>query len=227
MKKEGFIVINKPKGITSFGVVAKLRKVTGIKKVGHCGTLDPLATGVLICAVGRSATKKISTLINSDKQYIADIELGKTSNTYDMEGDIKKKNIKKIPTRFELKNILKFFTGEIFQTPPIFSAKKIEGRRAYELARKGVDVKMKKNKVNIYKINLISYKFPHIKLKINCGSGTYIRSLTHDIGKKLKTGAVLMDLKRTMVGNFTLENAFNLDELNEKNIFKNIFNLGN
>jgi len=225
MNKEGFIIIDKPKGITSFGVVAILRKITGIKKIGHCGTLDPLATGVLVCAIGRGATKRIDTLIKSDKEYIADIELGKISDTYDIEGNVKSIEIKNKPKKKDIGIVLKKFIGEIDQIPPIFSAKKVNGKKAYDLARKGIHVEMKKNKVNIYKIILISYKFPHIKIKINCGSGTYIRSLANDVGEELKTGGIITELRRTKVGFFNLKKSISLEKLNEKNIYKKVFDL--
>lgn len=223
MMNEGFIIIDKPKGLTSFDVVAKLRKITGVRKIGHCGTLDPLATGVLVCAIGRSATKKISEIQKTKKEYIATAELGRTSVTYDLEGPFTEFVVEKKPTKEQVLFVLKKFIGEIDQTPPIYSAKKIGGRRAYEMARKGEDVLMKKIKVKIFKIKLISYKYPHIKIKINCGSGTYIRSLANDIGVELGTGAFLQCLTRTQVGIFNLKNAFHLDKLTNKNIFKKLF----
>jgi tRNA pseudouridine55 synthase len=221
--KEGFVLINKPKGVTSFGVIARLRRITGIRKIGHCGTLDPLASGLMICAIGRSATKKIDSLIKKDKVYLAEIELGKISDTYDMEGELKEIKIKKEPSRNELELILKKFIGEIDQAPPIYSAKKIKGVRAYKLARMGMDVKLNKNKVKIYKIKLVSYKFPILKIKVSCGSGTYIRSLAHDIGKKTKTGAVLINLIRESIGKYSLKKSLELEKLDLKKIERNIF----
>lgn len=221
--KEGFILINKPKGMASFGVVAYLRKITGIRKIGHAGTLDPLASGLLICAIGRSATKKIDIFLKQDKTYLAEIELGKVSDTYDAEGKIKKINFKNKPTRKEIEKVLQMFIGEINQMPPIFSAKKIKGKKAYELAREGKMVKLKKNKVKIYQIKIIFYKFPFLKIKINCGSGTYIRSIAHDIGKKLKTGAVLTGLVRESIGKYSLKKSLELEKLDLEKIEKNIF----
>ncbi|MDD5732023.1 MAG: tRNA pseudouridine(55) synthase TruB [Patescibacteria group bacterium] len=221
--KEGFILIDKPKGITSFGVVACLRKITGIKKIGHCGTLDPLASGLLICAIGRSATKRIDSFIKQDKTYLAEIELGKISDTYDAEGKIKKTKFKNKPTRKDVKKVLEMFMGEINQVPPIYSAKKVDGVRAYQLARKGKKVKLKENKIKIYKIKIVSYKFPFLKIKVNCGSGTYIRSLTHDIGKKLKTGGLLVGLIRESIGKYSLKKSLELEKLNLEKIEKHIF----
>jgi len=216
-------LINKPKGMASFGVVAYLRKITGIRKIGHAGTLDPLASGLLICAIGRSATKKIDIFLKQDKTYLAEIELGKVSDTYDAEGKIKKINFKNKPTRKEIEKVLQMFIGEINQMPPIFSAKKIKGKKAYELAREGKMVKLKKNKVKIYQIKIIFYKFPFLKIKINCGSGTYIRSIAHDIGKKLKTGAVLTGLVRESIGKYSLKKSLELEKLDLEKIEKNIF----
>lgn len=220
---EGFILVNKPKGITSFGVIARLRRITGVRKIGHCGTLDPLASGLLICAIGRGATKKIDTFIKQDKTYLAEIELGKKSNTYDLEGDISEVKVEKKPTKKDIEKILKMFIGEIEQTPPIYSAKKINGQRAYDLARSGKKVKLSKIKIKIYKIKLISYKFPNLKIKIDCGSGTYIRSLANDIGKKLKTGAVLTGLVRESVGKYSLKKSLEIEKIDTVSIEKNIF----
>lgn len=221
--KEGFVLINKPKGITSFGVIARLRRITGVKKIGHCGTLDPLASGLLICAIGRSATKRIDSFQKQDKTYLADIELGKKSDTYDLEGVIKEIEVRERPKKKEITKTLKTFIGEIDQVPPIYSAKKIEGRRAYELARCGEKVKLRKNKVKIYKIKIISYKFPILKIRIECGSGTYIRSLANDVGKNLKTGAVLTGLIRESIGKYSLKKSLEIEKINLEKLEKNIF----
>lgn len=215
--EEGFIAVNKPKGITSFKVIYVLRKITGIKKIGHCGTLDPLASGVLVCAIGRSATRKIDEFKDQDKVYLAEIELGKESDTYDLEGEIRQNIITKKLKVSELKNVLKKYTGEFLQMPPVYSAKKIGGVRAYKLARKGDIVEMKKSKVTIKKIKIISYHFPFLKIEISCGKGTYIRSLANDIGKDLGCGAVLCNLERTCVGKIRLKDSIPLDKINENN----------
>jgi tRNA pseudouridine55 synthase len=222
---EGFIIVNKPKGITSFGVVATLRKITQIKRIGHCGTLDPLATGVLICAIGRSATKNISRLLKSDKKYIATIELGKESDTYDAEGEIISVNYKNKPTRSEIRQKIKEFEGDIMQVPPIYSAKKIEGKRAYSLARKGKPIKLEANSVTINSIKILSYKFPILKISIDCGSGTYIRSLANDLGRVLKTGAYIKELERTKVGKYGIKMSHDLNKLDKDNWVNNIFSL--
>jgi tRNA pseudouridine55 synthase len=221
--KEGFILIDKPKGISSFGVIARLRRITGVKKIGHCGTLDPLASGLMVCAIGRSATKQIDTFLKQDKTYLAEIELGKVSDTYDMEGTIEKVKFQDKPTRKEVAKILKEFIGETDQMPPIYSAKKINGKRAYDLARKGLEVKLNKNKIKIHKIKIILYKFPILKIRVSCGSGTYIRSLVHDIGGRLKTGAILIGLIRENIGKYSLKKSLEVEKLSLNIIEKNIF----
>lgn len=213
----GIILIDKPKGITSYQVVEILKKITNIKKIGHSGTLDPLAQGLMILAISRQATKKISLFLKSDKEYIATLKLGFVSNTFDKEGEINKKETKKIPSEKEIKTLLLSFLGEIEQTPPIFSAKKVNGKRAYFLARQGRQVKLKPQKVKIKKIRLLKYKFPLLRIKVKCSSGTYIRSLVSDIGEKLGCGAYLEELIRTKIGQFSLKDAISFSQLNSKN----------
>jgi len=214
---EGFLLIDKPIGITSFGVIRELRKITGIKKIGHCGTLDPMASGLLICAVGRSATKKIYGFIKKDKTYLAEIELGKISDTYDSEGIKKEKKIKTIPDLKKIDNVLESFIGEQEQIPPIFSAKKIGGKKAYEIARSGKKPEIKPVRIKINNIKLINYSYPIIKIEVDCGSGTYIRSLANDIGGKLKTGAYLKNLRRIKIGDYNIKKSNLLNKLNENN----------
>jgi len=213
----GFLVIDKPVGITSFDVIRKLREITGIKKIGHTGTLDPMASGILLCAVGRLATKNISQFLKSDKEYIAEIELGKISDTYDKEGEIEIIKFSKKPKEKEIREVLKKFVGVIAQIPPIFSAKKIKGKKAYELARQGKKIKLKPIKVKINALDLLFYKWPSLKIKISCGTGTYVRSLANDIGQELGVGGYLVDLKRTRVEDIDISQAIRLEELNENN----------
>ena len=179
-----------------------------------------MAEGVLICAVGREATKKISLFLKSDKQYVAKIELGKTSDTYDKEGEIKnicRDKSRLVPTLGTVKIVLKRFVGETKQTPPIFSAKRIKGKRAYDLARAGKKVELKPVKIKINKIKILSYKWPFLKIEVDCGSGTYVRSLANGIGEKLGVGGILVELKRTKVKNINIKKAIKLEILNEKN----------
>jgi tRNA pseudouridine55 synthase len=221
----GFILINKPAGITSHDVVDKLREITGVKKIGHSGTLDPFATGLLILGIGREFTKKLSVFQKKDKEYIATLRLGAESDTFDIEGKIVEKKVEKIPERKEIEEVLKNFLGEIEQIPPSFSAKKIKGKKLYELARKGIKIKAKPQKVKIYEISILEYKFPHLKIKVNCSSGTYIRSLANDIGKKLGCGAYVEELMRTKIGEFSIENAVELSKLTPKNWKSFLINL--
>ncbi len=235
------LAIYKPKGWTSFDVVAKIRKLTGVKKVGHAGTLDPLATGVLIVAIGREATKQISQIMHQEKEYVAKIKLGETSSTDDEEGAIfspparggeersahsaesaegvgeKFKAQKYKITKAQLQLLIKKFIGEISQVPPAYSAIKINGQRAYDLARKGKEVKLKARQVTVKEIELISYRWPYLKIRVVCGSGTYIRSLARDIGRELGTGAYLAELERTRIGEYRVEDAIMVEEI-EKNI---------
>jgi tRNA pseudouridine55 synthase len=213
----GFILINKPPEITSHGVVDKLREITKIKKIGHAGTLDPFAQGLLILGIGREFTKKLSIFQKKDKEYVATLRLGAESDTFDKEGKIAEKKVEKIPERKEIEEVLESFLGEIFQTPPIFSAKKIKGKKLYELTRKGIKVEPKPQRVKIYKISILEYNFPYLKIKIKCSSGTYVRSLANDLGKKLGCGAYLEELIRTKIGEFSIEKAVEISKLSSQN----------
>lgn len=209
------IPINKPAGITSHTVVNKLRRHYGIKKIGHAGTLDPFATGVLILLVGRESTKRSQELMKQDKIYRTKLKLGYISDTYDKDGVIQKYNIQKVPTRVEIDQIIASFVGEISQIPPMYSAIKINGKKMYELARKGQTVDIPPRLVNIYNIIVLDYTYPYLTIDISCSSGTYIRSLGYDIGIKLETGAYLEELERRQSGEYTIENCYTLDTLPE------------
>ena len=216
----GILIIDKPLNITSMDVIRRLRKITGIKKIGHAGTLDPLATGVLVVALSKKYTKRINEIMSTKKRYETEINLSAFSETDDAEGKKDYIVVNKKPTINEVKNVLKKFIGEIDQVPPIYSAIKINGKKAYDLARKGELIKMKKRKVFIEDIKLISYDYPSLRIKVKCGKGTYIRSLGRDIGKSLNTGGYLTFLRRTKVGKFSIENSVKLDDLNENNYEK-------
>lgn len=218
---DGILLIDKPKGWTSFDVVAKARGVlkrTGIKKpkVGHTGTLDPLATGLLVLLIG-SYTKKATELSKVDKTYIAEMKLGQTSTTADDEGEKTVVNDKQ-PSEDDVKASLKAFEGIISQTPPIYSAIKVNGQRAYKLARAGKEVKLEPRLVQIYAIALKSYEYPFVNFSAKVSSGTYIRSLAEDIGKKLGTGAYMSNLRRTEVGDFTINNSSKIEEIKPESI---------
>jgi len=216
---EEIILIDKPEGMSSFGVVArvrrKLRDREGKKvKVGHTGTLDPFATGLLILLAGR-ATKKSDEFLKKDKEYEATVLLGKTSSTGDIEGEITKTS-DKVPTLDEIKTVLEKLTGEIDQKVPAFSAVKINGKRAYQLAREGKEVETPTRKVTVYKIEILDYTYPELKIKTHVSSGTYIRTLGEDIGKLLGTGAYLTTLRRTKIADYSVDDAIPLDEYMNK-----------
>ncbi|MBU0572475.1 tRNA pseudouridine(55) synthase TruB [Patescibacteria group bacterium] len=214
-----FLLINKPKGITSHDVIYFVRKVTGEKKVGHAGTLDPNATGLLIVGVGRNSTKKLGWIAkDTKKMYEAEIFLGEERDTDDSEGQIiSKKNDFPAPNMALLKKTLKGFKGKQKQKPPAYSALKIKGKKAYELARKGEKVFLKERDITIYSIELFQYKYPVLKIKTTVSSGTYIRALARDIGEQLGCGAYLRNLKRTGIGNFDLKDSIEMDKLTADN----------
>jgi len=206
----GIFNIYKEKGMTSHDVIDELRRITNIKKIGHAGTLDPMATGVLVVGIGRENTKKLSQIVGQEKEYLATIRLGSTSSTDDTEGEIKKNKIDKKPTFSKIEKIIKLFEGKIKQRPPDHSAIKIKGEKAYQIARKGKKPDLKPRIVFVKKISLINYKWPNLELKIMCSKGVYIRSLARDIGKKLNTGGYLVFLQRTRVGDFKIENSIKI-----------------
>ena len=202
----GFLNVYKPKGITSHDVVAQLRRATKIKQIGHTGTLDPFAEGVLPICIGK-ATRLIEYL-DDDKEYLATIQFGAKTDTYDLEGNIVEHFDKKV-TEKEVLEALKYFEGEISQTPPIYSALKVNGKKLYEYAREGKTVEIKSRKVTIYKIELKSFdeEKQTAEILVSCSKGTYIRSIANDLGENLGCGAYLINLIRTKAGNFSVENA--------------------
>ena len=205
--------VKKPKGMTSHDVVDKVRQITKEKRVGHAGTLDPFATGVLIIATTREDTKKLGDISkNTKKEYVATLELGKTSTTGDPEGEISLITIN-YPNLKRVRETLKLFIGEIKQTPPSYSAIKVTGVPAYKLARRGQRVELSSRNVTIDTLDLLLYNPPLLKIRVVCGAGTYIRSLAKDIGEKLNTGAYLTELERTRVGDFKIEDSIPLAKL--------------
>ncbi|MDO8442902.1 MAG: tRNA pseudouridine(55) synthase TruB [bacterium] len=206
----------KPKGITSNDAVQKVRSIVGRDvKVGHAGTLDPLAQGVLVIAVGREATKTISEVVKKEKEYVAEITLGFESSTDDAEGEKTAINFSKQPIQEEITKTFPEFIGNIKQTPPIYSAIKISGKEAYKYARQGQEIKMEPREVEIKNIELLEYAWPKLKIKVLTGPGVYIRSLARDIGKKLGVGGYLSFLERTRVGDFKKEDAVLAENLPE------------
>lgn len=218
---ENIIGIYKPKGPTSHDIVDKIRTITGIKKVGHAGTLDPLAQGILVIGIGRDATKKLGAIVQKEKEYIAEIFLGEKSSTDDSEGKKIKYEIKKIPTLEEIKDMVKKYIGKIEQIPPQFSAIKVRGTAAYARARKGENIELAPREVEIKNIEIISYSFPYLVIRATTGPGVYIRALARDIGDTLSCGAYLGSLERTRVGEFTKENSYTLEAFAKMQNLKN------
>ena len=215
---DGILIINKPSDWTSFDVVAKIRNKLGIKKIGHTGTLDPMATGVLVLCLGK-ATKLAQKITDTDKEYVAEVTFGATSTTDDAEGEVTpfSSAVKEL-TLDEIKTALAAFQGTILQLPPDFSAKKIGGKRAYKIARKGEKPKLEPREITINEIKILDYKWPKLSLRIDCSKGTYIRSIARDLGEKLNVGGYLTGLIRTKVGKFTLNQAITIEEADEGKI---------
>jgi tRNA pseudouridine55 synthase len=210
MPMDKMLLVDKPKGLTSSRVVERIRKKFGVK-AGHTGTLDPLATGLLVVLTGRR-TKDASLFLKLDKAYEVKAVLGIKTDTFDSEGKVVWRSNDEV-AREELEMALKEFHGEIWQTPPPFSAKKIEGRKAYQLARKGISVDIPPKKVGIYSLTLREFEFPHFVFACEVSSGFYVRSLAHDIGERLGVGATVLEVRRTRVGPYHVEQAKGLDEL--------------
>lgn len=208
----GILLIDKPSGITSFDVIRQLRRRTGIKKAGHAGTLDPLASGLMIILVGR-ATKQANHFLKQDKSYQATLCLGANSSTGDAEGELTPVSAHQ-PDQKEVERALIKFTGEITQVPPQYSAIKIGGVAAYKRARRGEVVAMPSRQVTIHSLALNSYSYPHITITTDVSSGTYIRTLAEDIGRSLTTGGYITALRRLSIGQLKVEQAITLDDLN-------------
>ena len=221
----GFINVNKPSGMTSHDVVSFLRRNLKIKKIGHTGTLDPMANGVLPIAVG-DATRLIQYL-SDDKEYIATVKFGVSTDTYDKEGEIVSTS-DKIIKQAELDDALNQFRGEILQKPPIYSALKKNGKKLYEYAREGKEVEIEARKVTIEKLDFLSLDDNVAKLRVKCSKGTYIRSIAHDLGEVLGCGAHLIGLTRTIAGDFKIENSIELSTIenseNKENFIENPLN---
>ena len=215
---QGLLLINKPKDITSFKAVAAIRKKANTKKVGHTGTLDPLATGVLPVLIGR-ATSLCDYLLTADKSYIATVKAGVSTDTLDITGEILSEKMPSF-TKEQLLFALEHFTGEQLQTPPMYSAIKKDGVPLYKLARKGQEIQVEQRKITVHSIKLIEFSHEDytFKIHVSCSKGTYIRSLCKDIGEYLGCGATLTELIRTKTGSFSLEDCVDLDILNQDNI---------
>lgn len=203
----------KPKGLSSNQALTKVKKILGVKKAGHAGTLDPLAEGVLVVGIGKEGTSRLQALAGKEKEYIAEVRLGASSSTDDQEGE--KREIKRdtIPQREEVEGILKSFVGSIKQIPPQYSAVHVQGKRAYERAREGEKMTLGAHSVEIHAIDNIHYDWPRLSFRVLTGPGVYIRALARDIGELLGTGGYLEALERTRVGDFTKENSISLEDI--------------
>lgn len=217
---DGYVInIDKPLGWTSTDVVRKIKyglQKSGYRKikVGHAGTLDPLATGVLLVCVGK-ATKRVDELQAQAKEYVTDIMLGASTPSHDMEHEVDQIYPYEHITREMVEQALASLTGERMQTPPVYSAKKIDGQRAYEYAREGTDVELRQALINIYEMELLEYDLPRVKLKIRCSKGTYIRSIASELGEALDSGGYLSSLRRTRSGEFSADDGMNIEEVAE------------
>lgn len=208
----GIILIDKPAGIPSFRLVSQLRRLTGVRKIGHAGTLDPFATGLMVLLVGRSYTRLSDTFLTNDKEYLAQIHLGVATDSYDCDGSCTAES-DRVPSRLEVEAAIDHFQGVTEQRPPIYSAKKVAGRKMYELARKGIEVERKAVPVEMA-IELLDYDYPTLSVRVRCSKGTYIRSFGHDLGERLGCGAHLRALRRLRSGPFSIESALDGERLN-------------
>ena len=216
----GIICLDKPKGMSSFMAVKRTSRILGVKKAGHTGTLDPMATGVLVVMLGHS-TRFIELLPEHKKSYIARVKLGLTTDTLDITGEVLSKSPVNV-TKEQLLSVAENFKGEILQTPPMYSALKKDGERLYDLARKGIEIEREQRKITIERLEIFDFDGVEFSMDVTCSAGTYIRSLCDDIGRELGCGAVMTELRRTSANGFSIEKAVTLEELealvNENNI---------
>ena len=209
------LLIDKDLEWTSFDVVKKIKFLIKCKKVGHAGTLDPLATGLLVLCTGKN-TKKINDIQNQNKEYTGEFTLGKTTPSHDLETEFIESNDLDGVTEQKINNLRKNFIGEQFQRPPRFSAVKVKGKRAYQFARKNENIEIKEKKINIHEFKISEINLPNISFMISCTKGTYIRSIARDFGKALGCGAVLTKLRRTKIGEFDVKDSFKIDDFVNK-----------
>lgn len=211
MSNKGILLVDKSAGSTSFQIVAQLRRLLKIDKIGHAGTLDPFATGVMVMLVGREFTRRSDELLSSDKEYKAILHLGVSTDSYDLDGAITLRS-EKIPTLNEIQLAIQTFQGEMLQTPPMFSAKKIQGKKLYELARKGIEIERQPVLISLH-TTFLRYEYPELEIQVSCSKGTYIRTLAHDLGKMLGCGAHLSKLTRIRSGSYLLEDCIPQESL--------------
>ncbi|MCB1068126.1 MAG: tRNA pseudouridine(55) synthase TruB [Simkania sp.] len=211
---EGILPVNKEKGRTAFYLVKVLRKLSGIKKIGHAGILDPFATGVMVMLLGRPYTKISDKFLHHDKEYLATVKLGASTTTYDCDGKITKTS-DHIPTETAIEDVVKEFQGSISQIPPMYSAKKVNGQKLYVLARQGIEIERNPIQIQL-EIEVLDYSYPELKLRIKCSKGAYMRTLAYDIGQKLGTEAHLVELTRTRSGPFELKDCIDAKSLSDR-----------
>jgi len=209
---EGILLVDKPQGITSHDVVSKLRRIFHIKKIGHAGTLDPMATGLLIMLVGK-ATKVSQYLMSMEKEYTGTVHLGQITDSQDADGEIIEERPVPELSEDDVLAQMKGFLGDQYQTPPMFSAKKINGQKLYKLARKGQTVEREPRFIHVAKFDMTAFEMPHISFLVGCSKGTYVRTIAHDLGEEFGCGGHLCVLRRTGVGSFRIENADTIEEL--------------
>jgi len=221
---DGVINVFKNKGMTSFDVVRRIRKVANEKKVGHTGTLDPEATGVLPVALGK-ATKIIDYIMKAEKSYVVTFQLGFKTTTYDLEGEVTQKKDTSHLEETEVLTVIDSFKGGYLQIPPMFSALKKDGVRLYDLARQGIEIEREGRNIIIYDIKDIIISMPKVSMEVSCSKGTYIRSLCFDIGEKLNVGATMVELKRTKTSIFNESESINIEDLTQDNISKHLLSI--
>jgi len=210
-KHQGILLINKPIGVTSFSLIPKFRYLFNEKTIGHGGTLDPLATGVMVYLIGRNYTKTADSFLLDDKEYKATILLGQERDSYDIDGNITHTS-DKIPTFSEINDAITAFNGVVDQIPPMFSAKKVNGKKLYEIARKGGEIQRLPKRVEM-KTTIIAYTYPHLEISVTCSSGTYIRSIAHDLGQILGCYGCIKALTRTRSGSYLLQNCHQMEDV--------------
>ncbi len=216
MNNSGILLVNKSESKTSFSIVSILRKITQIRKIGHSGTLDPFATGLMVMLIGKEYTKKSDSFINSKKEYRAKIHLGYITDSFDPETPLEEVSTRE-PSLKEVEEVIASFQGKTKQIPPMYSAKKIKGQKLYNLARKGITIERSPHEIELF-ITLQRYTYPYIEIDVRCSKGTYIRTLANDIGDKLKVGAYLKKLLRTKLGDFDLKDAIDQSSLYDSDI---------
>lgn len=219
LTNSGILLINKPKGLTSYDVVHQVKKTLGTKKVGHSGTLDPLATGLLVIGVNQG-TKLLPLLPKAQKTYIAKVLIGIKTDTYDITGNVVETKEEVMPKKEEITKVLTSFLGESTQIPPMYSAKKINGKKAYELARKGIEVELKPQLINIDEIDLLAVNDKEFSFKVSVSKGTYIRSLIQDICNKLNIIATMSELERVSTDGFKINQATKINNINYDKLIK-------